>query len=384
MNRRRLTLLLALTLVLVLALGATTSAEAQTSESLWFVRYWNNVDLEGDPVFQTSVGSINYDWGDGAPAPGVNYDHWSAQWTTYVELDAGTYRVTATSDDGVAVFFGNKHIINSWQKQGETTNMATISLHGGRYPIAVDYFDDVGRALLRLSWERTGPAVAGAEDVAIVRSAPVQPPATTGPWQASYWNNTSLTGSPVFTRSEASVDHNWRSGSPSSAVNADNFSARFSNNLNLIPGRYRFTVATDDGARLWLNNQLVIDRWVEQPLHIYDAEIDWPGGALPVRLEYFERFDQARIQLSWARIGAAPDTGGQPAATVTASWLNVRSGPGVNNARITVIPNGTVLNLIARNDNASWVQVILPDGRMGWVSAAWINTAYPLMNLGVG
>src|SRR5690606_37669204 len=115
----------------------------------------------------------------------------------------------------------------------------------------------------------------------------------------------SLSGSPVYTRSEASIDHNWGSGSPSSAVSVDNFSARFTNNLNLVPGRYRFTVTTDDGARLWLNNQLVIDRWVDQSAHVYEAEINWPGGSMPVRLDYYERSHTARIQLSWARVGAA-------------------------------------------------------------------------------
>lgn len=386
MNRRKLSLLLAFTLVIVLALTATSSANAQTSESLWFVKYWNNVDMEGEPVFQSSAGRIDHDWGNSAPGPGVNVDHWSAQWTTFVDLEAGVYRVTVTSDDGVRVFFGDKHIITDWNKQAETTNVATISLRGGRYPIAVDHFDDVGRAMLRLTWQRTGPPVAGAADVAIISSGVTQPPASgsSGPWQASYYNNTSLQGSPVFTRNEASIDHNWGTGSPSSAVNVDNFSARFTNNLDLIPGSYRFRLTTDDGARLWLNNRLVIDRWVDQSAHTYDTIIDWPGGSLPVRLEYYERTHDARIQLAWMRLGAAPDTGGQPTATVTASWLNVRTGPGTANSRFETIPNGTVLTLIARNDDASWVQVILPDGRMGWVSSAWINSAYPLTNLGVG
>lgn len=388
MNRRKLSFLLAFSLVLVLALSAAASAQAQTSESLWFVKYWNNDDMEGDPVFHSSEGRIDHNWGTGSPAPSVNADNWSAQWTTFVDLDPGTYRVTVTSDDGVGIFFGNKHIISDWNKQPETTNVATISLRGGRYPIAVDYFDDVGRALLRLTWQRIGAPVAGAEDVAIVSSGvtppPVPTPGPTGAWQASYWNNISLLGSPVYTRSEAGIDHTWGTGSPSSAVNVDNFSARFTNNLNLVPGRYRFTVTTDDGARLWLNNQLAIDRWVDQSPHTYDAEVNWPGGSMPVRLEYYERSHLARIQLSWTRIGAAPDTGGQPTASVTASWLNVRTGPGVQNSRIDTIPNGTILTLIARNDDASWVQVILPDGRMGWVSAAYISTTYPLSNLGVG
>lgn len=384
MKQRHLTFLFIFSLILVLALSAA-SATAQSSSALWFVSYWNNTDLEGAPVFTTSEGSISHDWGSGSPAPGVQHDEWSARWTSFVDFDAGTYRFTTVSDDGVGLFLGDKHIISDFEEQPETTNVATVSLHGGRYPVAVDYFDDVGRALLRVSWERTGPPVSGAEDVAIVSSGPAAPPpATQGAWRASYWNNTSLSGSPVLVRNENAVNHNWGTGSPSSAVTVDNFSARWTNNLNLIPGRYSFTVTSDDGARLWLNNELRIDSWFDHPLASYAVDVDWPGGVMPVRLEYYEHTHFAQVQLTWTRQGAAPDTGGQPTAQVTAYWLNVRRGPGIENSIITTIPANTTLTLIARNDDASWVQVILPDGRQGWVSSHYIATNYPLMNLPVG
>jgi hypothetical protein len=46
-------------------------------------------------------------------------------------------------------------------------------------------------------------------------------------WQASYWNNTTLSGSPVLVRSEANLNHDWGTGSPDPSVNADRFSARW-------------------------------------------------------------------------------------------------------------------------------------------------------------
>jgi hypothetical protein len=385
MKRKQLTMLFLLSLILVLALSAA-SATAQTSSALWFVSYYNNKDLEGTPVHHGSEGSIDHDWGNKSPAPGVNADDWSARWTTFLDLDPGTYRFTVTSDDGVGVFFGDKHIISDWNKQPETTNVATVSLKGGHYPMAVDFFDDVGRALLRVRWERTGAPVAGAADVTIVGSGVTQPPVSSGAWQASYWNNTSLSGSPVLVRNEASVNYDWGAGSPSSAVNVDNWSARWTTNLSLIPGRYRFTLISDDGARLWLNNGLVIDRWFDHSAQTYTTEIDWPGGTLPVRLDYYEHTHFAQARLSWTRLGAAPDTGGggQPIASVTAYWLNVRTGPGVAYNVIDTIPRNTTLTLIARNDDASWVQATLPDGRLGWVSAHYIATTFPLSDLPVG
>ena len=385
MDRKRFTLLFALSLFLIFALALSVgSATAQTSSALWFARYWDNPDLEGVPVYSVSEGNIDHNWGTGVPAAGVPADHWSAQWTSFVDFEPGTYRFTAISDDGVGVYLGNKHIISDWQKQPATTNVATVSLQGGSYAMAVDYFDDVGAARLEVTWERTGPPVAGAADVTIVSTVAPPPPVSQGAWLASYWNNTSLQGSAALTRNEADAGDDWGIGSPSSAVNVDNWSARWTNNLNLIPGRYRFTVSSDDGARLWLNNQLLIDRWTDHPLQTYTVEMDWAGGSLPVRLEYYERSHLAEVHLDWTRIGAAPGTGGQPTATVTATWLNVRTGPGTDNSIITTIPNDTILTLIARNDDTTWVQVILPSGQQGWVSAAWITTTYPLSALAVG
>ena len=37
-------------------------------------------------------------------------------------------------------------------------------------------------------------------------------------WQASYWNNTSLSGTPVLQRQETALDHDWGTGSPGSGV----------------------------------------------------------------------------------------------------------------------------------------------------------------------
>ena len=385
MNRRRFTLLLVFSLVLIVTLTlSAASAMAQSSPALWFARYWNNTDMDGVPVYSTSEGNIDHDWGTGSPASGVQADEWSARWTSFVEFEPGTYRFTVTSDDGVGVFLGDKHIISDWNEQPETTNVATVSLQGGSYGMAVDYFDDVGTALLKLGWERTGPPVANAPDVTIVSSGPTAPPVPQGNWQASYWNNTSLEGDAVLVRNEASVNYNWGTGSPSSAVNVDNWSARWTNDLNLIPGRYRFTVTSDDGARLWLNNQLLIDRWYDHPVQTFTVEMDWPGGTLPVRLEYYEHGDLARVHLGWERVGAAAGSGGQPIAIVNTAWLNVRTGPGVTNSIITTIPRDTVLALVARNDDASWVQVILPDGEQGWVSAAYVVSDYPLGELAVG
>ena len=35
-------------------------------------------------------------------------------------------------------------------------------------------------------------------------------------WEASYWNNTTLSGTPVLQLQESALDHDWSTGSPGS------------------------------------------------------------------------------------------------------------------------------------------------------------------------
>ena len=71
--------------------------------------------------------------------------------------------------------------------------MANVSLAGGSYPVALDYFEDTGSAQLRLYWERLGPPLANSEYVTLISSGTAANPPT-GNWSASYWNNRSLQG----------------------------------------------------------------------------------------------------------------------------------------------------------------------------------------------
>ena len=78
-------------------------------------------------------------------------------------------------------------------------------------------------------------------------------------WQASYWNNTSLPGLPVLERQETNLHHDWGSGSPHTSVSTDGFSARWTRYIDVTPGRYRFTATSDDGIRVWVDSELLIN-----------------------------------------------------------------------------------------------------------------------------
>lgn len=74
---------------------------------------------------------------------------------------------------------------------------------------------------------------------------------------------------------------------------------------------------------------------------------------------------------------------GGATATVNTGALNIRSGPGISYGVVTSVYRGTVLTLLARNADTSWVKVALWNGTQGWVNSRYIATAYPLYSLPV-
>jgi hypothetical protein len=90
-------------------------------------------------------------------------------------------------------------------------------------------------------------------------SSPTTPNTGTG-LAASYFNNTTLAGSPVLERIEA-VNFTW-TASPGAGVNADNFSVRWIGTIEAsLTGAFQFQTRSNAGVRLWINGNLVIDNW---------------------------------------------------------------------------------------------------------------------------
>lgn len=110
--------------------------------------------------------------------------------------------------------------------------------------------------------------------------------------------------SEMFTRQDESINFNWGTSSPNSTLLGDDqFSVRWTGYL--IPEfneTYTFYLRGDDGVRLWLGQNLVIDNWTDQTSATevqgsLNLEADQP---VPVRLEYYEQSGTAEIQWSWS------------------------------------------------------------------------------------
>lgn len=91
---------------------------------------------------------------------------------------------------------------------------------------------------------------------------------------AAYFDAIDLSG-PAITRTDPQVQFDWGGGAPVTGVAPGTFSVRWSGQVFAYEtGNYSFFTTADDGVRLWVNRQLVIDRWADRPALVGDANDD--------------------------------------------------------------------------------------------------------------
>ncbi|MFD4977661.1 glycoside hydrolase family 3 C-terminal domain-containing protein, partial [Streptomyces sp. NPDC058424] len=125
-------------------------------------QYYNNENRTGSPVLTRTDPSIDFTWGlNGnavSPGPGVNAEHWSAQWTgTLTAPKTGEYTFTLNSDDGSWLYLDDKLVVDNGGNHGAQTREGTISLVAGqKYQLKVDYFNGAGGDQVHLGWQPPG------------------------------------------------------------------------------------------------------------------------------------------------------------------------------------------------------------------------------------
>jgi hypothetical protein len=123
----------------------------------------------------------------------------------------------------------------------------------------------------------------------------------TSGFNAEYYDNMDLTAL-ALTRVDATIDFDWRTGSPDSALGANTFSARWTGTV--VPQfteTYTFHTVSDDGIRLWVDGTQVIDNWTNHASTENTATIALTAGqSYSIKLEYFENGGGAVAKLHWS------------------------------------------------------------------------------------
>jgi hypothetical protein len=236
-------------------------------------------------------------------------------------------------------------------------------------------------------------------------------------WTAVFFNTPNLTEGAVLTQTNLNgVNFNWGSGSPAPEVNSDNFSARFTSTQTFAGGTYDFVVTSDDGVRVYIDGQMVLDRFYARPLTTDRFTQILTPGAHSLVVEYVEIGDQAEISFQWFQTStpvqptAVPPvivptiivtpaviptlgpvitaTPSGPQATISfVRALALRTGPYLGATYVTRIdrtyPSYTVLGRNNSEGVYNWYLIQTPDGRQGWGSGRYLDVSVDIEQIPV-
>jgi len=139
-------------------------------------------------------------------------------------------------------------------------------------------------------------------------------------WMGQYYNNKTLTSPPALVRNDTDINFNWGYGSPAPGIiNNQRFSVRWTRSLVFPAGYYRFFADVDDGVRMWVDNNLLIDQWHASTGAIYTRDVYISEGPHALKIEYYQETGIARAHVWWQLIAITPTDTATHTSTATST-----------------------------------------------------------------
>lgn len=286
-----------------------------SSNNFWTGQYYANAILAGEPLLTLAEGTPTHNWGTGSPATNIPVDNFSARWTSLQTLAAGRYDITVRADDGIRVYVDGILYIDEWHlSAGDRVHTTTLNLTPGQHQFQVDYYENGGNAFLDFNLAPT-PIV-------------ISPP-----------DSNTTSGAIGTVRVQSPLRLNVRS-----EPNTDGFI------VDRVRANESFPVlGRNADSSWWQINVNGTPGWVYwRYLGVTNAEL------VPV------------ISGSTGESLDQPPTTGFVATPFTN--VNIRSGPGTENAIIGRVPQRTPVSVVGRDAAGTWWQI--NHGQItGWISA---------------
>ncbi len=186
---------------------------------------------------------------------------------------------------------------------------------------------------------------------------------------AEFFTNQDLSGPPALTRTDALVNFDWGKNSPAPDLPAENYTARWTGTIEVPAAMGNVVLASveDDGARVWIDDKLVIDAWGPHDVTTSEASaVLTAGQPHQLRIEYLQLQYNALMKLQWrsAKAGSARRIAWVPAG----NWLNAWTGESISGP--AMVTNDVPLNQIPIYIKSGAVVPLAPEmqytGQMPW------------------
>jgi hypothetical protein len=198
---------------------------------------------------------------------------------------SGVYRFTTGSDDGLRIRIDGRTILDQWYNRTFTRSTTDVYISAGEHLIEVEYYDSSFYATVLVDWQYHTPSMV---------------------WEGSYYRNPNLSGEPAFIRNDQNIKFDWGSGSPDSSIPDNDFSVRWRRSLYLPGGAWQFYTRSDDGSRVFVNGQKVLDQWWDHPAQsAYSNYQSLNAGTHNIVVDFYERGGVASMEFAfWPRVWA--------------------------------------------------------------------------------
>ena len=116
-----------------------------------------------------------------------------------------------------------------------------------------------------------------------------------------YFANPDMVGSPVHTRIDPIINFVYGHDGPYEDMETDNFSVRWTGKFTPErSGIYRFIIKSDDGSRLYINGERIVDNWGAHPPTEKTGDIHLEANkAVDLKIEFNELTQGAAVKFGW-------------------------------------------------------------------------------------
>lgn len=161
----------------------------------------------------------------------------------------------------------------------------------------------------------------------------------TGGLIAEIYDTSNLTG-PFLSRIDTTIDFEWGQGAPDPAIDVNTFSLRWTGSVDVPTSEvWTFVTRTDDGVRLWIDHELVIDRWINQGPTDHSVDLDLAAGSHDLRMEYYENSGGAMARLSWESASRPREVIPTSALSAAPPTEPTAAPPAPADRRVALLPN---------------------------------------------
>lgn len=126
----------------------------------WAVRYYNTPDLQPPLVLVCDDDVIDFNWGEGAPERGVNFDNFSINWERLVSFPfTGDYDFVVDADDNARVILDGQILagLDTWNADGPAVRSQRVRVRAGMHAIQVQYRERTGIARIKFTINPVAP-----------------------------------------------------------------------------------------------------------------------------------------------------------------------------------------------------------------------------------